>query len=117
MEKATYQGDGKSRYVLWPTQRTAVLPGEIPGSRLKDLRKAWNRIREKAELPDLRLHDLRHNFGSIAAELNMPPSTIANILGHKQVATTERYAHVGESPAREAAERIGDELEGRLGGS
>lgn len=66
---------------------------------------------EKRELPpgltDARLHDLRHSFASILLAGGESLTLIGAMLGHTQVATTARYAHLADDPLRAAAERVG----------
>lgn len=56
------------------------------------LRRRYVRVREKAQLPRLRFHDLRHTAGSLLARV-MDPASVKEILGHADLATTERYLH------------------------
>ena len=38
---------------------------------------------------------------------------IGKLLGHAQIQTTERYAHLFDDPLREALQIVGDVMEGR----
>ena len=67
----------------------------------------WYLVRKRAGLEDVRLHDLRHNFASHAVMQGVPLPTVARLLGHRQVSTTLRYAHVADREIEAAAERIG----------
>jgi len=42
---------------------------------------------------------------------------VRSLLGHKQVATTERYAHLGDDPVKRAADKTSDDIAGWLKGS
>ena len=55
----------------------------------------------------MRIHDLRHTFASILASAGLSLPVIGALLGHTQVATTARYAHLFDDPLREATERVG----------
>lgn len=83
-----------------------VNPGKKPGTHYKKLGGAWRRLRVRADLPDVRLHDLRHSFASTALALGENLPTIAKLLGHRRIESTERYAHLERSAVREAAERV-----------
>jgi site-specific recombinase XerD len=61
-------------------------------------------------LTDLRVHDLRHNFASEGASVGLSLPMIGALLGHSNLATTARYAHLMDDPLRQAAERIGSRL-------
>jgi hypothetical protein len=41
---------------------------------------------------------------------------VGRVLGHRQAASTERYAHVADDPVREAAERISGAIAAALDG-
>ena len=71
-----------------------IFPGHKQGKPLSDLRGIWKRVKEVAALSaDLRIHDLRHSFASALVNNNVPLNEVAVILGHSQLATTQRYAH------------------------
>ena len=56
--------------------------------------KQWKRVREEAELVDFRFHDLRHTTASYLAQNGATLLEIADVLGHKQIEVTKRYAHL-----------------------
>jgi integrase len=87
-----------------------VIVGTLPGEHWTDLQRPWRRIREKAELPDLRMHDLRHTFASVAASGGESLAAIGKLLGHTQVQTTARYAHLAPDPVRATADRITSQI-------
>jgi integrase len=91
-----------------------VITGRLPGAHLTDLERPWRRIRAHAGLPELRLHDLRHNFASDAASSGESLVMIGKLLGHSQVQTTARYAHLAPNPLRAAADRIADSIAAAL---
>jgi integrase len=57
-------------------------------------------------LLDARIYDLRHSFASIGAAGGLSLYVLGKLLGHTVSRTTERYAHLGDAPLREAATRI-----------
>lgn len=83
-----------------------VIIGTVEGKYLSDLQKPWRRIRKIAGLEDLRIHDLRHSYASFALANGASLAEIGKLLGHSQVQTTSRYAHLAENIAEEAAHRI-----------
>lgn len=93
-----------------------VIVGGKPGASLVNLKKPWQRIRKSALLEDVRIHDLRHSFASIAVGLGVPLPMIGKLLGHTQVKTTHRYAHLAADPVRAANERIGDAIDSMMDG-
>jgi integrase len=68
-----------------------------PGDRLfevtkRQLRRAWERIREDAGLHDVRFHDLRHTYAVWCAKSGMPLVELQQRLGHATITMTQRYA-------------------------
>ncbi len=91
-----------------------VIAGRKTGSHLTDLQHPWRRIRERAELPNVRIHDLRHSFASRALALGEGLPMIGKLLGHTQVQTTARYAHLARDTVKASAARIGDSIDNDL---
>lgn len=83
-----------------------VITGKKPGGRLTDLQHPWRRIRKSAGLDDVRLHDLRHSFASRGLIVGEGLPMIGKLLGHSQIQTTARYAHLANDPIKLAADRI-----------
>ena len=83
-----------------------VIAGRLPGSHLTDLQRPWRRIRKQAGLEGVRIHDLRHSFASRALALGESLTMIGKLLGHTQVQTTARYAHLARDSIQTAAARI-----------
>lgn len=81
---------------------------------LVGIQKAWERVRDEAELPGLRLHDLRHSRASFLAADGASLYLIGKVLGHTQSRTTEIYAHLAADPIHRAIDltdnRIADIL-------
>ena len=92
-----------------------VIPGKLPGTHLTDMQRPWRRIRKKAGLEDVRIHDLRHSFASSAVGLGESLPMIGKLLGHSQVQTTARYAHLADDPVQVSIARISSELARHLG--
>lgn len=93
-----------------------VLPGSKTGDHVKEIKRLWHAVRHAAGLDDLRLHDLRHSFASVPASGHESMLVIRALLGHARIATTERYAHLGDDPVRRAADRTSTEIAAWLSG-
>ncbi|MDT8070944.1 MAG: site-specific integrase [Terriglobia bacterium] len=57
--------------------------------------------------PVFRIHDLRHNFASHLVSRGVSLHIVGKLLGHTQPQTTARYAHLSDSPLRDAANQFG----------
>ena len=85
-----------------------VIEGHNPGAHLTDLQPFWQRLRGRAGLKNARIHDLRHTFASVAVSHGQSLPMIGKLLGHKQVQTTARYAHLANQPVLQAANDVSD---------
>jgi integrase len=92
-----------------------VISGTLPGQRLSDLQPFWQRVRARAGLKDVRIHDLRHTFASTAVASGQGLPMIGKLLGHTQVQTTARYAHLAAEPVQNAADMVAQNLQRSLG--
>jgi len=84
--------------------------GRKEKTHLTDLQHPWRRIRKAAGLGDARIHDLRHTFASGGLLVGEGLAMIGKLLGHTQVQTTARYAHLASDPVKQAATKISDRL-------
>ena len=91
-----------------------VILGESEFGHLVNLQKPWTRIRRKAGLDDVRIHDLRHTYASVAMKGGIDPFTLKEIMGHKNLQTTLRYAHLQDDAVQRAAGSIANRLAGAL---
>jgi integrase len=92
-----------------------VITGTQPGKPLSDLQPFWQRVRARAGVKDVRIHDLRHTFASTAVASGQGLPMIGKLLGHTQVQTTARYAHLAADPVRSAANSVATSLREALG--
>ena len=93
-----------------PEDNPWVIVGKNPGAHLTDLQKPWRRIRARAGLDNVRIHDLRHSFASGGLLVGEGLPMIGKLLGHTQVQTTARYAHLASDPVKSAANRIASRI-------
>jgi integrase len=83
-----------------------LFPG-VNGGPQRDLKKFWASVCKAAGIEGARVHDLRHSFASVLASSGLSLPVIGALLGHSQIATTHRYAHLLDDPLRAATERAG----------
>lgn len=93
------------KYVI--ASDSAGLPDEKPRY---DLKGPWYNIRAYAGLDGVRLHDLRHTFASHAVIDGIGIVVVSKLLGHKNIATTMRYAHLNDPALRQASGSIGGNM-------
>ena len=92
-----------------------VIVGRVDGQHITDLQHPWRRIRKRAQLDNVRIHDLRHTYASNAVSSGMPIQMVGRLLGHSQIQTTMRYAHLADDPVRLAAEENAERLGALVG--
>lgn len=83
-----------------------VIAGAARDTHVINLQKPWRRIRAAANLTDVRIHDLRHTYASVAAMIGHSLPMIGRLLGHTQAQTTARYAHLADTSARNALNKV-----------
>lgn len=71
------------------------------------VKSSWRRARVAAKMEHVNFHDLRHSCASIMLGLGVDLYTISKVLGHSNVQTTQRYAHLQVDAQRAALEKIG----------
>jgi integrase len=76
-----------------------LLTNPLTGTRYKDLKKGLTSVLKDA---DLTLHSLRHTFITRAIDSGAPITGVRDAVGHKSLATTNRYAHATEEGMRRA---------------
>ncbi len=64
---------------------------------------AWDTVRKSVGLEDVRVHDLRHSFAVHTILDWCSLYEVQNILGHTQIKTTQRYAHLSQESLISAA--------------
>ena len=68
-------------------------------------------------MADARIHDLRHTWASVAAMNGVGMVTVAKLLGHALVETTERYTHLSDRSVSDAADRVSNRIHAALAGN
>ncbi len=89
-----------------PRKSRFVFPNARGTAPMTDFGRRWRKLRALAGLGDVRIHDCRHSFASRALPVGESLSMIGKLLGHTQVQTTARYAHLARHSIRNAAARL-----------
>ena len=87
-----------------------VIVGRKPGAHLSNIEPIWIRLRARAGLEDVRIHDLRHSYASRALALGEGLPMIGKLLGHTNVTTTARYAHLARDTEKISAAKVGGSI-------
>ena len=96
----------RQRSLLVPRGNPWLFPGDAPGQPVKEIRRFWMGIQKAAKLPEVRIHDLRHTFASLLVSGGASLEMIGKLLGHTQMQTTQRYAHLMDSPLRDGVNAV-----------
>lgn len=98
------------RRPLYQTEQY-VFPSSLDKGHYRSTGVEWQRFRKSIGLPSVRLHDLRHTFASLAANNGVPLNVVGGLLGHTQVATTKRYAHLYDDTLQEAVNNVSRQID------
>ncbi|WP_179179989.1 site-specific integrase [Pseudomonas sivasensis] len=82
-----------------------VFPGQ-GGGRFEDVKSAWLKLLERAQIDGFRWHDMRHDFASRLVMAGVPLNTVRDLLGHADIKMTLRYAHLAPGTKAAAVELI-----------
>jgi integrase len=72
-----------------------------------DLERDWLALCKAAHITGARVHDLRHTYASQLVNMGVSLEAIGKLLGHTQIATTQRYSHLRTDVLAAATERVG----------
>lgn len=99
-----------------PSAHDFVFPG-TDGERMKRIDTAWESLMKRAGLwladkddpkkgrATFRLHDCRHHFASRLVQGGVDLYTVKELLGHSELAMTERYSHLAPDNLVAAVEK------------
>lgn len=69
----------------------------------------------RAGIENFRFHDLRHSAASYMVMAGVDMRTVAEILGHRDLKVTHRYAHLSRKHVSDAVEKLDGAIFGKLG--
>ena len=77
------------------------------GTRLQSVgAKTWNALMTAANLEDFRFHDLRHDYASRLVTNGVDLYSVSKLLGHADVAMSQRYAHLNPEYLQAAVRKL-----------
>ncbi len=93
---------GNGSAYIFPNPRT-----DMP---LRSIHRAWDKIRRQAGIPDVRIHDIRHHYASLLVNHGRSLYEVQKLLGHADISTTQRYAHLSQDTLKDATEIVSASL-------
>ncbi len=96
----------RQRQLLVPSGTPWLFPGDVPGQPVQEVRRFWAQIQKQCGLEEVHIHDLRHTFASLLVNGGASLEMIGKLLGHSQMQTTLRYAHLMDSPLRAGVDAV-----------
>lgn len=87
-----------------------VFPGEKPGKPFYDLKGQFEKAVIDAKLEGVTFHTLRHTAASHVVMSGVDIATVREILRHKSIEMTLRYAHLSPNHKKSAVEALGNAL-------
>ncbi|MGD0661673.1 MAG: site-specific integrase [Syntrophorhabdales bacterium] len=80
-------------YETLQTIKVRDISGTLFPIAIRSLRAAYDEALAKAGITDFHFHDLRHTFATRLVQNGVDLYKVQKLLGHKNIAMTERYAH------------------------
>ena len=80
------------------------------GNRYSNIRRSFTTACRPAGIKDFHFHDLRHTFASQLVMAGIDLTTIKELLGHKTLTMTLRYAHLAPSHKVKAVDILDNAL-------
>jgi len=96
----------RQRQLMVPRGTPWLFPSDTPGQPVQEVRRFWAQIQKECGLQEVHIHDLRHTFASLLVSGGASLEMIGKLLGHSQMQTTLRYAHLMDSPLRAGVDAV-----------
>lgn len=80
------------------------------GNRFKEIKRSFATACRKAGIKDFVFHDFRHTFASHLVMIGTDQTAIRELIGHKSLTMTMRYAHLSPSHKVKALEMLDSAL-------
>lgn len=100
-------------HLEWIRKRKRITPVQdeyvfcrLNGIPIKRFDKAWRNVRTKAGMDDFHFHDLRHTFCSNLILSGSDLKEVKDMIGHRDLSTTDRYSHLTSVHKKQNQERL-----------
>ncbi|APG24247.1 tyrosine-type recombinase/integrase [Syntrophotalea acetylenica] len=104
------QDCGKEDEYVFPSRSGTKLPYR------RDMRKTFANVCKAAGITGLRIHDLRHSFATLAIQGGASLYDVQKLLGHQDIAMTQRYAHMVDESQRRATDNMAQVIDNMVAG-
>ena len=85
-----------------------LFPSPQTKRRFDNISTSWKSLIESSGVEGFRFHDLRHTFASNLVMKGVDLYTVKELLGHKSIETTQRYAHLAAEHKAMAVNLLND---------
>ena len=82
-----------------------VFPGK-DGKPFDNVQTAWSKLLQDAGIHNFRWHDMRHHFASMLVMKDVNLYKVMKLLGHSDIKTTLRYAHLSDEGLADAVNTL-----------
>jgi integrase len=89
-------------------QKVRDISGRVFPVAVRSLREAFGKTLAKTDIEDFRFHDLRHTFATRLVQNGVDLYKVKELLGHKTITMTMRYAHHYPESLRASVEVLDD---------
>ena len=85
-----------------------IFPSPKTGGKFTGVKKAWHGVLKEAKIENFRWHDMRHDFASQLVMKGVDLNTVRELMGHKDITTTQIYAHLAPEHKLKAVELLAE---------
>jgi len=89
-----------------------VFPSRVDRHKHFDFRRPFEKALKVAQIEDFSWHNLRHSAASYLVMAGVDMRTVAEILGHKTMQMTQRYAHLSPEHLKDAVSKMNRKIFG-----
>lgn len=100
----------KTLAVLERTPDNPYVFASRTGKPYTEIRKSFSTALARCGINNFHFHDLRHSYASQLVMMGVDIMTVKELMGHKSIEMTMRYAHLSVDHKRKAVELLGEKV-------